>query len=102
MKIKVKSVIRKELMEHDQRDLSNPSNAPETDDEELEPTLRQLFQLHSITPQIPKQRQFETSSKPTLKQTSPRVVQELTSELAEEGTDVDFEYLKEVPKVVTK
>ena len=50
-------------MEQDQRDLSNPSDASESYEEELELTLRQLPQLHSITPQVPKQRQFETSSR---------------------------------------
>ena len=83
--------MRKEAMEQDQRDLSNQSDASESDEEELELTPRQLLQLHSITPQVPKQRQFGTSSWPNLKQTAPKEVQELTSDLTEEGTDVDFE-----------
>ena len=77
---KVKSDLRKEAMEKDQRDLSNPSDASESDEEELELTPIQLLQLHSITPQVPKQRQFETSSRPNFKQTSPNKVQELTSD----------------------
>ena len=78
-------------MEQDQRDLSNQSDASESDKEELELTPRQLLQLHSITPQVPKQRQFGTSSRPNLKQTAPNEVQELTSDLTEEGTNADFE-----------
>ena len=85
---KVTSAMRKEAIEQDQRDLSNPSDASESDEEELELTPRQLLQLHSITPQVPKQRQFELSSKPNIKQTAP---QELTSDLTEEGTNVEFE-----------
>ena len=72
-------------------DLSNQSDASESDEEELELTPRQLLQLHSITPQVPKQRQFGTSSRPNLKQTAPKEVQELTSNLTEEGTNVDSE-----------
>ena len=88
---KVKSAMRKEAMEQDQRDLSNQSDASESDERELELTPRQLLQLHSITPQVPKQRQFGTSSRPNLKQTAPKEVQKLTSDLTEEGTNVDFE-----------
>ena len=88
---KVKSAMRKEAIEKDQRDLSNPSDASESDEEELELTPRVLLQLHSITPQVPKQRQFETSSRPNLKQTAPKEVQLLTSDLTEEGADADFE-----------
>ena len=53
---KVKSAMRKEAIEQDQRDLLCPSNASESDEEELDPTLGQLLQLHSITPQVLKQR----------------------------------------------
>ena len=53
---KVKSAMRKEAIEKDQRDLSNPSDASESDEEELELTPRRLLQLHSIAPQVPKQR----------------------------------------------
>ena len=88
---KVRSAMRKEAMEQDQRDLSNQSDASENDEEELELTPRQLLQLHSITPQVPKQRQFGTSSRPNLKQTAPKEVQGLTSDLTEQGTNVDFE-----------
>ena len=91
---KVKSAMRKEAMEQDQRHLSNQSDASESDDEELELTPRQLLQLHSVTPQVPKQRQCGTSSRPNLKQTGPKEVQELTSDLTEEGTNVDFEVTK--------
>ena len=83
--------MRKETMEQDQRDLSNQSDAAEGDEEGLELTPRQLLQLHSITPQVPKQRQFGTSSRPNLKQAAPKEVQELTSDLTKEGTNVDFE-----------
>ena len=88
---KVKSANRKEAIEQERRDLSNPSDASESDEEELELTPRVLLQLHSITPQVPKQRQFETSSRPNLKQTAPKEVQLLTSDLTEEGADADFE-----------
>ena len=88
---KVKSANRKEAIEQERRDLSNPSDASESDEEELELTPRVLLQLHSITPQAPKQRQFETSSRPNLKQTAPKEVQLLTSDLTEEGADADFE-----------
>ena len=50
---KVKSVMRKEVMEQNQRDLSNPSY-PESDEKELELTPRQLRHLHSITSQVTK------------------------------------------------
>ena len=83
--------MRKEAMEQDQRDLSNQSDAAEGDEEGLELTPRQLLQLHSITPQVPKQRQFGTSSRSNLKQAASKEVQELTSDLTEEGTNVDFE-----------
>ena len=46
---KVKSAMRKEAMKQDQRDLSSPSDASESDEEELELTPRQLLQLHSST-----------------------------------------------------
>ena len=46
---KVKSAVRKEAMKQDQRDLSSPSDASESDEEELELTPRQLLQLHSST-----------------------------------------------------
>ena len=59
--------------------------------EAAEVIQRQLLQLHSIIPQVSKQRQFGTSSRPNLKQTAPKEVQELTSDLTEEGTKVDFE-----------
>ena len=59
--------------------------------EELELIARQLLQLYYISPQVPKQRQFETSSRTNLKETAPKEVQELTSRLTEEGTNVDFE-----------
>lgn len=88
---KVKPVIRKEAVEQDQRDLPNPRAASESDEDELQLTPRQLHQLHSITPQVPKQKQFETSNRPNLKQVAPKEVPELTSELTEEGTNVDFE-----------
>ena len=58
---KVKSVMRKEAMEQDHRDLSNPRNVSESDEEELELTPRQLLQLHLVTLRVPKQRQFGTS-----------------------------------------
>ena len=54
-------------------------------------TPRQLLQLHSITLQVPKQSQFEISSRPNLKKTASKELQELTSDLTEEGTNVDFE-----------
>ena len=54
-------------MEQDQRNLSNQSNASESDEEELELTPRQLLLLHSVTSQVPKQRQFGTSADQTLK-----------------------------------
>ena len=46
---KVKSAMRKEVMKQGQRDLSNPSDPSESDEEELELTPRQLLQLHSST-----------------------------------------------------
>ena len=52
-------------------------------------TPRQLLQLQSITLEVPKQ--FETSSRPNLEQTAPEEMQELTSDLTEEGTNKDFE-----------
>ena len=52
---------------------------------------RQFLQLHSIIPQVAKQRQFEISSRPNLEQTAPKEVQELTSDLTEEEINVDFE-----------
>ena len=52
-------------------------------------TPRQLLQLQSITLEVPKQ--FETSIRPNLKQTAPKEMQELTSDLTEEGTNVGFE-----------
>ena len=54
-------------MEQDQRNLSSQIEASEIDEEEFELSPRQFFQLHFITPQVPKQRQFETSSRPILK-----------------------------------
>ena len=99
---KVKSALRKEVMEKDQRDLSNPSDASESDEEELELTPIQLLQLHSITPQVPIQRQFETSSRPNFKQTSPNEVQELTSDLTEEGANADFEVTERSTKISDK
>ena len=45
--------MRKEVMEQNQRDLSNPSY-PESDEKELELTPRQLRHLHSITSQVTK------------------------------------------------
>ena len=41
----VKSVMRKEAMKRNQRGLSNLSDAPESDEEELELILKQLLQL---------------------------------------------------------
>ena len=87
---KVKSARRKEAVKQDQRDLSNSSDA-ESDEDELELTPRQLIQPHSITHQVPKQRQSEKLSRPNLKQTAPKEVQELTSHLTKGGTNVDFE-----------
>ena len=72
---KVKSAMRKEAIEQDQRDLSNPSDASESDEEELE-----------LTP-----RQFELSSKTNLKRTALKEVQELTSDLTEEETNLELE-----------
>ena len=66
-------------MEKDHRDLSNPKYASENYEEQLELTPRQLVQIFSIDPQLPKQKQFETSSQPKLKQTAPKEVQHLTS-----------------------
>ena len=51
---KVKSAIRKEAIEQGQEDLSKPSDASESDEEQLELTQTQLLQLHSITPHVPK------------------------------------------------
>ena len=59
--------MRKEAIEQDQRNLSSRIEASEIDEEEFELSPRQFFQLHFITPQVPKQRQFETSSRPILK-----------------------------------
>ena len=56
---KIKSAMRKEAIEHDQRDLSEPSDASEKDDEELELTPRQFLQLHSITPQVQNKDRFK-------------------------------------------
>ena len=67
--------MRKEAIEQDQRDLSNPSDASESDEEELE-----------LTP-----RQFKLSSKTNLKQTALKEVQELTSDLTEEETNLELE-----------
>ena len=83
--------MRKEAIEQDQRDLSNASDASESDEYELEMAPRQFLQLHSIIPQVAKQRQFEISSRPNLEQTAPKEVQELTSDLTEEEINVDFE-----------
>ena len=55
-----------------ERHLTNPSDASESDEQELELTPRQLLQLHSISPQVPKKRQFELSSRPNLKQKAPK------------------------------
>ena len=54
-------------MEQDQINLSSPNEASEIDEEEFELSPRQFFQLHFVTPKVPKQRQFETSSRPILK-----------------------------------
>ena len=43
---KVESAMRKRAMEQDQKDLSNPSDASKSDEEELVLTPRQLLQLH--------------------------------------------------------
>ena len=51
---KVKSAMRKEAIEHNQKDLLKPSDASESDEEGLELTKTQLLQLHSIIPQVPK------------------------------------------------
>ena len=51
---KVKSALRKEAIEHNQKDLLKPSDASESDEEGLELTKTQLLQLHSIIPQVPK------------------------------------------------
>ena len=51
---KVKSAMRKEAIEQGQEDLSKPSDASESDEEQLELTQTQLLQLHSITPHVPK------------------------------------------------
>ena len=55
-----------------ERQLTNPSDASESDEQELELTPRQLLQLHSISPQVSKKRQFELSSRPNLKQKAPK------------------------------
>ena len=46
--------MRKEAIEHNQKDLLKPSDASESDEEGLELTKTQLLQLHSIIPQVPK------------------------------------------------
>ena len=51
---KVKSAMRKEAIEHNQKDLLKPSDASESDEEGSELTKTQLLQLHSIIPQVPK------------------------------------------------
>ena len=48
--------MRKETMEQGKSDLSNSSDASESDEEEFELTLKQLLQLHSIAPQVPKEK----------------------------------------------
>ena len=88
---KFTSAMRKEATEQDQRDLLNPSDASESDEEELELTPRQLLQLHSVTPQLPKERQFELSSRPNFKLTAPKEVQEIISNMTEEGADLELE-----------
>ena len=55
-----------------ERHLANPSDASESDEQELELTRRQLLQLHSISPQVSKKRQFKLSSRPNLKQKAPK------------------------------
>ena len=71
-------------MKQDHRDLSKPSDASESDEEELGLTAKQLLQLHSITSHVPKQGHFEISGRPNLKQTAPKEVEELISELIKE------------------
>ena len=56
-------------MQQDQRDLSNRSDASESDEEELELTQRQLIWLQPITPQVPKHKKINKSPKSSSKMT---------------------------------
>ena len=56
---KVKSAMRKKAIEQDQRDLSEPSDASEKNEEELKLTPRQFLQLHFITPQVQNKDRFK-------------------------------------------
>ena len=76
---KVKSVMRKEVMEQKRFIRTRPIYYKE----ELELTTRQLHHLYSITSQVTKQGQFETLGRTNLKQAAPPEVDELISELIE-------------------